>query len=412
MGKFSINNSDQLAKSHSSTMVSRRHVLKSGLIATAGLIGAPMINKGRFQLFAHSPRHYSERAIRLVEESTVIDLLNQFKGYLKTPAEITDRWLSKPNTFTEADARPFLDSGINVFALGNGANDYETGIEFFARWNGFIAGYPQWLMRIDSAKALDQINTANKIGILLSLQTSNHFRSPEDVDTFVGLGQRISQLTYSQNNRIGSGFFEENGGGLTDFGVTIVERMNKVGMGIDVSHCGDRTTLEALDLSKQPVLITHAACRALVPLSARAKTDEMIRKLAAKGGMMGIPFLRFMVHETEPVTIEHLLDHFDYVTRLVGVEHVSVGSDQPLETDDHYLEENKSVILQMKSLDKHNRYNFHQGNRGQIGIEGVNHSKRIYDFTEGLIRRKYSDAHIRLILGENAKRVLTTIWSI
>ncbi|MVM29031.1 dipeptidase [Spirosoma sp. HMF4905] len=392
--------------------MTRRDVIKSSVAATASVLGMPMINKGWFRLFAHSPQQYSERAIRLVEESTVIDLLNQFRGYLKTPAELGNRWLSKPGAFTEADARTYLESGINVFALGHGAKDYETGLQFFARWNGFIAGYPQWLLRIDSAKSLDQINTTHKIGILLSLQTSSHFRSPDDVDTFLGLGQRISQLTYSEANLIGSGFFEPRDGGLTDFGVSIVERMNKVGMGIDISHCGDQTTLDALELSKQPVLITHAGCRALVPKSARAKTDEMIRKLAAKGGVMGIPFLRFMVHDQEPVTIEHLLNHFDHVARLVGVEHVGMGSDQALDTDDEYPEENKAVVAHIKGLDKRDRYSLHLSDKGQIGIEAVDHPKRVYDLTEGLIRRKYSDANIRLMLGENAKRILTTIWSV
>jgi membrane dipeptidase len=201
----------------------------------------------------------------------------------------------------------------------------------FAKWNGFIAGYNDWKKRIDSAMGLEAIKKSGKMGILLSLQTSNHFRTPDDVNTFFGLGQRVSQLTYNQANLIGSGFIEPRDGGLTDFGVSIVERMNKVGMGIDVSHCGDQTTLDAVELSKQPVLITHAGCRALVPNSARNKTDEMIQKMAAKGGVMGISFIRFMVRGEEPVTVEHLLDHFDYVTRLVGIQHVGIGSDFALE---------------------------------------------------------------------------------
>jgi membrane dipeptidase len=247
---------------------------------------------------------------------------------------------------------------------------------------------------------------------LLSFQNSNHFRTPDDVDVFFGLGQRISQLTYSQANLLGSGFFEARDGGLTDFGVSIVERMNRVGMAIDLSHCGDQTTLDALELSKQPLLFTHAACRALVPKSARNKTDEMIRKLAAKGGVMGIPVIRFMIRNQEPVTIEHLLDHFDYVVRLVGIEHAGFGSDFALDTDDEFLEESKELATRTQAADKRNQYGIHLSEKGLIDIEGVNHPKRIYDLTEGLIRRKYSNENIKLILGGNAKRVLSAIWSV
>jgi membrane dipeptidase len=188
--------------------------------------------------------------------------------------------------------------------------------------------------------------------------------------------------------------------------------MNKVGMAIDVSHCGDQTTLDALEVSKQPVIFSHAACRALVPQSPRNKTDDMIRRMAAKGRVMGIPFLRFMIKGEEPVSIENLLDHFDHVVQLVGPEFVGIGSDFAIDTDDAYIEESKQLAAKIKAQDKRNRYGIHLSDKGLIGIEGVNHSKRVFDLTEGLIRRKYSDDNVRLILGENFKRVLSQIWRV
>jgi membrane dipeptidase len=118
---------------------------------------------------------------------------------------------------------------------------------------------------------------------MLTKQNSTHFWEPSDVNTFFDLGQRISQLTYNLTNRIGSGF-------LTDFGRAIMKRMEEVGMGVDLSHCGDRTTLDALEAAKKPVLFTHATCRALVPGHLRAKTDEMIRKMAKTRGLIGNSF--------------------------------------------------------------------------------------------------------------------------
>jgi membrane dipeptidase len=387
-------------------------MLRSAVAASATAVCGLMINRGRFTLYAQS-QQYSERVVRLVRESLVIDMLNQFKSYyLKSNAETLSLWHSKPGAFTEADARKYLDCGINVFALGHGAESYETGIRYFADWNGFIAGYSQWLLRIDSAAKLEQVKQSGKIGILLSWQVSDHFRNPDDVDTFFGLGQRVGQLTHNRGNLIGGGFFEARDGGLTDFGVAIVERMNKVGMGVDVSHCGDQTTLDVLELSKQPVLFTHAGCRTLAPKLARCKTDEMIRKMASKGGVMGIPFIRFLVRDREPVTIEHLLDHFDHVARLVGVEHVGIGSDFDLNTDDALPQERDKNVAHVAEADKRQRYHIHTGEGGQIGISGVNHPKRVYDLTEGLVRRKYSDADIQLILGGNFKRVLSAIWPV
>ena len=110
--------------------------------------------------------------------------------------------------------------------------------------------------------------------------------------------------------------------------------MNKAGMAVDVSHCGDRTTLDAFEISKKPVLITHSNCRALVPGHPRLKTDEVIKKVGEAGSVFGITGVR------------------------------------------------------------------------------LNHPKRMFDLTEGLIRRKYSDADIEGILGGNFERVLTQIWTI
>ena len=185
-------------------------------------------------------------------------------------------------------------------------------------------------MRIDSLASFDELKKSEKIGVLLGLQNSKHFRGPDDVDLFFSLGQRVSQLTYNSRNLIGNGSTERRDDGISDFGIAIVQRMNKLGMAVDVSHCGDRTTLDSFEVSKKPVLITHANCRALVP-HPRCKTDEAIKKMAATGGVMGITGVRMFVKVDEPTTIEDALNHFDHVARLVGVEHLGVGSDSDLE---------------------------------------------------------------------------------
>ncbi len=376
--------------------MTRREFLRVGAGAVAA---APMVNRGHYRLSAQSARTYSGRAFELVGRSIVIDMLSPFS--------IGSRpWLRDPATFTATDLQRFKDSGINVFHIATGVGGtepYLNVLQFLAAWNGFLAHHHDSLMRIDSAAALDRVKRAGKVGVLLGIQNSLHFRSPEDVDTFHALGQRVSQLTYNARNLIGNGSTERRDEGISDFGVSIIERMNTVGMAVDVSHCGDRTTLDAFEISKRPVLITHSNCRALVPNHPRVKTDEAIRKMAASGGVMGITSVRMFVKSDEPTTIEHMLDHYDHVAKLVGVEHLGVGSDIDLDGyDDMPPKENERMRAAYKGS-----YGF----REKIDIEGVDHPRRMFDLTEGLIRRKYTDSQIEGILGGNFRRVLAQLWT-
>ncbi len=376
-------------------------MLKRTAIAGAGIMAAPMINRGAFRLFASSPAEYSARAIDLVTQSTVIDMLCVMT--LDFPKQ--DKWMIDPKSFTAADIQPFKESGINVIhpAIGmGGPNAYENALKFFASWNAFIANNDAHFIRVDSAGDLDRVKKSGKLGVLLGLQNSDQFRRPDDVDFFRGLGQRVSQLTYNSRNLIGNGSTERRDEGISDFGIAIVERMNKVGMAVDVSHCGDRTTLDAFEISKKPVLITHSNVRALVGDHPRCKTDEAIKKVGAAGSVIGITGVRMFVKSDEPTTIEHLLDHYDHVRKLIGPEHLGVGSDIDLYGYDKMP----------PALNKQLRagYKGSYGFRDKIDIEGVDHPKRMFDLTEGLIRRKYTDADIRGILGGNFARVLKQIW--
>jgi hypothetical protein len=136
-------------------------------LAGAALVGAPFINRGRFALFAQSTREYPERAIRLVRDSLVIDMLNQFL-YRRDLQPKLRQWLSQPGAFTAADFQRFLDSGINAINFGNGAESYEEGIRLFAEWNGFIAQYPDWLLRIGSASDFERAKSSRHYGNCIS----------------------------------------------------------------------------------------------------------------------------------------------------------------------------------------------------------------------------------------------------
>jgi membrane dipeptidase len=381
-------------------ILSRRGFVK---LAARTAAAAPFINLGSFRAFSADGPTYSRRAIDLVESALVIDMLSllDMPKLLIGPSKGED-----PNGFSREELLAIKQSGIDVFhpAIGmGGPNVTADTLTFMASFNGLVAEHPDLVMRVDSAGDFEVLRKSGRLGIILGTQNSDHFRRPDDVTTFYYLGQRVSQLTYNSQNRIGSGSTDRADGGISDFGARVVNAMNEIGMAVDVSHCGDRTTLDAFELSSKPVLITHSNCRALVPGHPRCKTDEAIVKMAATGGVMGITSVRNFVTNEEPTTIENYIDHIDHVVKLVGIDHVGVGTDNDLNGYDDLPED---FYKALKSGYK-GSYAF----RDKIDIEGLDHPKKIFDLTEALIRRGYGDDNIRAILGGNFQRVLGEIWS-
>ena len=321
---------------------------------------------------------WSRRAIDLVAESNVIDML----GLLTLNWPLLDRWQQVPAAFTDGDFLKLRSSGIDVFhpaVAFETPQSHAVTLEWFEKWNRFIDRHPNWFLRVDNPADLARPKSEGRIGIILGMQDSNHFRCVDDVDAFYRMGQRLTQLTYNAGNRAGDGCKVSHDRGLTAFGEELVGRLNSIGMVIDVSHCGQRTSLDVISLSKKPVLITHSNCRALAPGVARCKPDEVIQAAARKGGVLGITSVRQFVRAGGRATIEDVLDHFDHAVRLVGVEHVGLGSDF--------------------DLDAHPAYD----------IAGLNHARRVYSLTEGLLRRGYNNADVALTLGGNFQRALRQI---
>ena len=374
-----------------------RRALFRGAAATAAAIAFPMLNFGSFRAVADSPREYSTRAIDLVGRSLVIDML----GVLK----IDFRPEAYADPLSPAELAAFRASGITGFhnAIGTGGADVrEETLTFLAGWMGFAARNSDLFCVVDSAADLDRAKAASKIAVIMGIQNAAHFRGPEDVKAFYQLGQRCSQLTYNSQNLLGSGSTDRVDGGVSDFGASIIAAMNETGMLVDVSHCGDRTTLDAIEISTKPIAITHSNCRALND-HPRLKTDEAIRKLAAKGGVMGITGVRNFVSKTEPTTVEHVVDHIDHVVKLVGIDHVGIGSDSDLNGyDDMPADQRKELMGMYKSS-----YAF----RDKLDTDGFDHPKKTFDLTEALIRRGYSDAAIEAVLGGNFRRLLGSTWA-
>jgi membrane dipeptidase len=342
-------------------------------------------------------REYSRQVNRIMERAIVIDMLSPLTLNL-----VPESYAGK---LTDAQAAMFRSSGVtavhNSVGVG-GPTAYDDALQFLAGWNGFVARNSEVFTLVDTVEDLERAKAARKVAVIMGLQNAEQFRQPSDVLAFRQLGLRCAQLTYNAQNLLGSGSTERVDGGVTDFGAEIIQEMNKRGVLVDVSHSGDRTTLDAIEISAGPIAITHSNCRALLD-HPRLKSDEAIRKLASKGGVMGITGVRNFVKGSEPTTIENVVDHIDHVVKLVGVDHVGVGTDSDLLGYDR-------LPADMYKLIK-SGYKASYAFREKIDTDGFNNPDKMFSLTEALLRRGYSEANILAILGGNFRRLLATAWS-
>ena len=346
---------------------------------------------------ADSEHKYSKKVIDLVERALVIDMLG--------PLKLDFRPEAYAEPLSEQDAAMFRICGITAFhnSVGvGGPNAYDEALQFISAWSGFAGRNSDVFSLVGIAADLDHAKAKHKIAVIMGLQNAEQFREAKDVKDFYQLGLRCAQLTYNSQNYIGSGSTDRVDGGISDYGVEIIKAMNEVGMLIDVSHSGDRTTLDAIELSPRPIAFTHSNCRALNN-HPRLKTDEAIQKLARKGGVMGITGVRNFVKDREPTTVEDVVDHIDHVVKLVGIEHVGIGTDSDLMGYDHMQPDQ---YAKLKAAYKAS-YAF----RDKIDTDGFNHPRKIYDLTDALLRRGYSDSNIQAVLGGNFRRLLGESWT-
>ena len=275
-------------------------------------------------------------------------------------------------------------------------------LRMLSRWNSFVADHTERLVRIDEASDFDLIRSSGKLGVMLGSHHAECFRNADDVNYFCELGLRCCILVTFGQNRLGTAIDEPNGGGLTAFGKGIVARMNAVGMAVDASHCNDRTRLDAINASSKPVLMSHANVLSLCA-NPRNVGDEVIKALAARGGVMGIMPLRMMLTEQEPTTVEHVVDHVAYICDLVGPQYAGIGLEAPIEGFDTLPPQNQIPLPS---------YMRNAGEQRKLDLPELRHVRRVYTIAEAFVRRGFADADIRAILGGNFERALREILSV
>jgi membrane dipeptidase len=254
---------------------------------------------------------------------------------------------------------------------------------------------------------LEPAKKAGRIAFIPWLEAATAIENEIDrVDVLYGFGVRGMGITYSEANTLGSGLREKNDSGLSDLGRAVVKRMNRLGMTIDIAHCGDRTGLEVIDASAKPITITHAGARGLWD-SRRMKTDETLKKMAEKGGVIGV---EAAPHTTQvkgrPHDLDAVMEHVKYCIDLVGVDHVGLGPDT-LFGDHVGLHSAFAVQLSLHAIrDSGPSYT------PVKYVDGMeNPCEAMRNAVRWLVKHGYTDTDIAKIAGGNALRVLKETWA-
>lgn len=226
--------------------------------------------------------------------------------------------------------KALAESGYTGFNASVDSGNLEKGLKNLHNWQTIIKENPDRLILGTSADDYNRAKKEGKVVVMLGFQNSTMVgRSIKNLDKLYEAGMRWMQLTYNQRNYLGDGSTERTNCGLSDFGIEVVNRMNELGIMIDLSHCGEQTTNDGIAFSKSPVSINHSMCEALHKNHPRSKTDAQIKAMADKGGIIGIICLGYMIGPNlgTDTTLETYVDHIDHAVKIGGIDHVGLASD-------------------------------------------------------------------------------------
>lgn len=268
------------------------------------------------------------------------------------------------------------------------------------------------------APDIERAKREGRHGVILGPQNSSFLEgNVRFLEAAWEWGIRIMQICYSLRNEAADGCSERTDAGLSNFGVELLEAMNRRGMLIDLSHVGDRSTMEAIEMSKDPVTFTHVCPRVATPMelspyatwaggetflefaNRRGRTDEALQACAEKGGVIGVT--PYFAKKAGPSTLtDDLMDQVDYTVELVGADHVGFGSDLDF----------RNSVTRGAYIWKHpDRVDvtYHTPMDRTWGYGWLEHMP---NFTKGLVARGYSDKEIKGILGLNFLKLFRKVW--
>ncbi len=287
---------------------------------------------------------------RLTAASTQDDITSLYQraiviDALANPGSMNVSWPPRgPLSQKQRDA--IASSGITAINVTVSA-DFEGSVRNIGLWQGEADRYPALLSIVRRHADVEKAKRDKTLGLILGFQNTDMIdRDISRVDLFYRLGVRIIQLTYNDRNLVGDGCLEPGNAGVSAFGRQVIERMNTLGIAVDLSHCGTQTTADGIAASTRPPLITHSGCRE-VYRHPRSKEDRELKAMADKGGVVGIYFMPFIGPGPGAPTTEMLMRQIEHAIKVCGVDHVGIGSDlstTPIEESPEYLREHTSFV--------------------------------------------------------------------
>ena len=251
-----------------------------------------------------------------------------------------------------------------------------TAMEMIDIFYSECAAHPDAITPVKTHREIVEAAAGGRIAAMLSIEGADIIEGKVGMlRVFHRLGVRMVGLVHSLRNELADGVADgRTGGGLSELGVEAVEELNRLGMLIDVSHLSDAGFWDLIEVAKGPVMASHSNARAVCD-HPRNMTDDMIRVMADRGGVMGMNFAPGFVHSTQ-ATVQGVVDHIDYIVSLVGPNHIGLGSDFD------------GIPYTPK------------------GLEDVT---RMPNITAELLKRDYSEEDVKKILGENHLRMMKEV---
>jgi membrane dipeptidase len=260
-----------------------------------------------------------------------------------------------------------------------------------------------WLRNVTTAAEIRQAKADNAVARYGHWQPVHPIpRDLSQIDDAYRRGLRSLMLTYNRMDNVGVGCTERVDAGLSRFGLDVVRHCEKLGILVDVSHCGPMTTLDACRNARGPVNANHTCARSVYDV-ARAKSDEELKAIAGTGGIVGVLTVPFFVSLTKRPTIDTVLDHIDHIAGVIGWRNVCLGTDWPYQVPHGVLGKLLDAALKEAGFREEDRVDT---NDVVLGFEDY---RELPNFTRGMVKRGYTDEQIRGILGENALRVFEEV---
>ena len=270
-----------------------------------------------------------------------------------------------------------------------------------ARWNGWFRAHGDLIVKARTAADIRRAKEDGRTAIVLGFQNTSAFEDRLGaVALFKDAGVGIAQLTYNTQNLAGSGCYESRDSGLSDWGRELVAEMNRVGMLIDLSHVGSRTSDDTIRESAKPVAYTHCLPSALKP-HPRNKSDGELRFIAERGGMIGVTMFPAFLRRGAESTVDDYVEAMEHVISVAGEDHVAFGTD--------FTQGHGRAFFDWITRDKGNArilVDF-----GEIANpKGVETIGRLPNLTLAMERAGWAHGRIAKVMGENWLRFLAEVW--